>query len=270
MEGNRKSVRQVTLQAALQPSPAPLPAWSRPGSGPVADTEVSSFQAAVALAALDGLVRARPDWLGLFAMRQALDGAETICRLLRLGATREQLRDEEHWRRAGEAMTESGRIHALLRKAAAHRPDTTMLDRAVEAFGLAIEPGEKPLETAASSADCSEEQAPANRQNPITKAISAARAFHKRHMQLNTASHASRALDAGALLAADIALAHRLNWPRVIPLLCTADLTLFRMPTGSVFLRIILTSRLRPGPDTPPRFTRHGTACAGLHHAPRR
>jgi Protein of unknown function (DUF1403) len=102
---------------------SPLPRWVVLPSGPQSDAEEGSFsmaakpdfQTGAVLFALDQVLRADPPWRKALAMRQALAAAVAACKLVRLNADADILRDAEQLTRTGDDPGPAGRLHRRLR-----------------------------------------------------------------------------------------------------------------------------------------------------------
>lgn len=180
------------------------PAWTR-GSADDAVSE-ATLRAGAALALVDQQVRQDTPWRGAWLDRLALDAAAASLRLLRRPEDVAEIRDAHHLCRPGDDPGPAGRIYALWRRLAEHRPSLQADDvaHAVGRCGIAWTDELDAIRTAALEAGSDA--------TPLTAALAL------------LSTHRVERLDALPVLLwlADTLLARRAGWPVGVPLLARA------------------------------------------------
>ncbi len=205
----KPSRRKRAASAAAPPEKAQvcqsLPPWAQPPARPGAGAE--KFAAGAVLLALDRIVRADPDWLGTLRARQALRAAAASARLLRHREDDAGLRDAHHLTRPGDDPGPAGKLYRLWRDFSTRpaRLAGSSLAALAEALGVRAPAGAFDGLTLGTE-----------NPDPVAAALEAADAC-------------VAALDAGAgegdalaAMAADLVLARRLGWPRLLSVIGAA------------------------------------------------
>ena len=186
------------------------PAWARGN----ADEGLSdaTLRAGAALALIDQLVRQDTPWRGAWLDRLALKAAAASMTLLRRPEDAAEIRDAHHLCRPGDDPGPAGRVYALWRRLAAHRPslDADDVTHAAVRCGIAWTDDLEVIRTAAAGAVFGA--------TPLSAALAL------------VASHQVERLDALPVLLwlADTLLARRAGWPVGVPLLASAAVPLTR------------------------------------------
>ncbi len=195
--------RAAVATAALEKSLIcqPLPPWLALNSR--AGETVPAFAAGALFLALDRIVRAEPEWLGVFSQRQALRAAAASSRLLRHREDEAALRDAHHWTRPGDDPGPAGKLYRLWRDFSARpaRLAGPCLAALAQALGAEARP-----DAFAGLMLTSENP------DPIAAALEAADACVAGIEAMGGETEAI------AAMAADLALARRFGWPRPLPL----------------------------------------------------
>jgi hypothetical protein len=179
----------------------PLPPWAAL-AGRSAEA-VPAFAAGAVFLALDRIVRAEPDWAGVWRQRQALRAAAACARLLRHREDEAALRDAHCLTRSGDDPGPAGRIYRLWRQFA-DRP-TRLAEPSLLALAaaLGVAGAAKAFEGLGLRSD---------NPDPLKAALEAADAVV---LELEAGAGEAAVL---AGMSADFVLARRLGWPRPLPL----------------------------------------------------
>ncbi|NSZ66778.1 MULTISPECIES: DUF1403 family protein [Rhizobium/Agrobacterium group] len=215
------------------PSPgwsAHLPGWTL-ARGRDIDEIDAAFAAGIALKSLDDLIRANPPWLGCWRDRLALKSAAAGARMLGRGEDEIAIRDAVLLTAVGDDPGPAGKLFLA----------TRMLTRKTGALGSPF------LKEQAELIALRWDDALAAVPELVDSAIQSRRAAPFAVADLITAISAVRPdAEVLALGLADVVVAHKLNWPKPVPLL---------MPErfGPAFRTIGGRGRIQPGEPAYPK-----------------
>ncbi|KPH05392.1 DUF1403 family protein (plasmid) [Rhizobium acidisoli] len=202
-----------------------LPGWTRPRIHDLTELD-AAFAAGIALKSLDDLIRANPPWLGCWRDRLALKSAALAARVF-FGRTEDEhaIRDAVLLTAAGDDPGPAGRLFLATRMLTRRSGTTTtpFVKELVALLGMKWDDSLASISDMVDSANQSGRAAPFAAADLIT-AISAVRPD----------------AEAIALGLAEVVLAHKLNWPKPVPLLLPERY-------GSAFRTIGGRGRVRPG-----------------------
>jgi hypothetical protein len=207
-----------------------LPSWTRPRTHDITESD-AAFAAGITLKSLDDLIRANPPWLCCWRDRLALKSAAVAAKMLRRSEDEHALRDAILLTAAGDDPGPAGNLF-LATRMLTRRSGTTGTAFVKELAGLL---GMKWDDNLASLPDM------------IDTAIQSGRAAPLAIAELVSAMTTIRPdAEAMALGLAEAVLAHKLNWPKPVPLL---------MPErfGPAFRTIGGRRRVRPGEPAYPK-----------------
>jgi len=209
---------------------ARLPAWTRPRTHDSRESD-AAFAAGIALKSLDDLMRADPPWLGCWRDRLALKSAAIAARMLGRNEDEHTLRDAILLTTPGDDPGPAGKLFLATRMLTRRSGTlTTPLVREVAALlGVNWD------DSLASCADMVDSANQSGRAAPFAVA------------DLITAISAVRPdAEVLALGLAEVVLAHKLSWPKPVPLLLPERF-------GSAFRTIGGRGRVRPGEPAYPK-----------------
>lgn len=198
---NMDSFLPATVQT-LTSSPR-LPGWARPRIHGITESD-AAFAAGIALKSLDNLIRADPPWLGCWRDRLALKSAAVAARMLGRNEEETAIRDAVLLTVAGDDPGPAGKL-LLATRMLARRSGTIaapFVQELAGLFGLGWDDRLVAVPDMVDSANQSGRAAPFTVAD-VTTAISAVRPD----------------AEVMALGLAELVLAHRLNWPKPVPLL---------------------------------------------------
>jgi hypothetical protein len=216
-----------SITTAQTPSPAwsaHLPGWALARGRDINETD-AAFSAGISLKSLDDLVRGNPPWLGCWRDRLALKSAAVAARMLGRNEEESALRDAVLLTVAGDDPGPAGKLFLATRMLTRRSgPVTTSVVKDIaDLFGLRWDDGLASIPDIVDSAYQSGRAAPVAVADLVT-AISAVRPD----------------AEMLALGLAEAALAHKLNWPKSVPLL-------LHERYGPAFRTIGGRCRVRPG-----------------------
>nr|WP_295979783.1 DUF1403 family protein [uncultured Agrobacterium sp.] len=222
-----------SLAPSTPPAPAwspRLPGWALPRGRDISETD-AAFGAGIALKSLDDLIRADPQWIGCWRDRLALKSAAVAAKIVGRAEEENALRDAVLLTVAGDDPGPAGKLFLATRLLTRRSgPVTTSFVKEIaDLFGLRWDDGLASIPDIVDSAYQSGRAAPFAVADLIT-AISAIRPD----------------AEVLALGLADVVLAHKLNWPKPVPLLLPE-----RFGTG--FRTIGGRGRVRPGEPAYPK-----------------
>ncbi|NRF07054.1 DUF1403 family protein [Agrobacterium pusense] len=193
----------ATPTPAMPTWPARLPDWTLSRSRDITEAD-AAFAAGTALKSLDDLIRIDPPWLGCWRDRLSLKSAAMAARMLGRDEEENAIRDAVLLRAAGDDPGPAGKLFFATRMAA-RRSGTVATPLVKELAGLLLIRWDDEL---AAVPDLVDTAVQCKRAAPFAAADLIAAIFAVRP-------------DAEmlALLLADVVLAHKLNWPRPVPLL---------------------------------------------------
>ncbi|NKB84812.1 DUF1403 family protein [Brucella grignonensis] len=209
---------------------ARLPGWTRPRTHDSRESD-AAFAAGIALKSLDDLMRADPPWLGCWRDRLALKSAAIAARMLGRNEDEHTLRDAILLTTPGDDPGPAGKLFLATRMLTRRSGTlTTPLVREVAALlGVNWD------DSLASCADMVDSANQSGRAAPFAVA------------DLITAISAVRPdAEVLALGLAELVLAHKLNWPKPVPLLLPERF-------GPAFRTIGGRGRVRPGEPAYPK-----------------
>lgn len=221
----------ITLAAPTTNTWAPrLPGWTLPRGRELAEAD-AAFAAGIALKSLDDLLRADSPWLGCWRDRLALKSAAVAARMLGRGEDEDAIRDAVLLTAAGDDPGPAGKLFWA----------TRMLTRKTGAIGSPF------LEEQAELIALRWDDALAAAPDLVDSAIQSGQAAPFAAADLITAIFAVRPdAEVLALGLADVVLAHKLNWPRPVPLLLSERF-------GPAFRTIGGRGRVQPGEPAYPK-----------------
>ena len=207
-----------------------LPGWSRPRTNDISESG-AAFAAGIALKTLDDLVRADPPWVGCWRDRLALKSAAVAARMLGRNEDEHALRDAILLTTTGDDPGPAGKVFLAIRMLARRSGSvaTPLVREVAELLEMKWD------DSLASIPDIVDSANQSGRAAPFAVA------------DLVTAIFAIRPdAEAMALGLAEAVLAHKLNWPKAVPLL---------MPErfGPAFRTIGGRGRVRPGEPAYPK-----------------
>ncbi|MVA27573.1 DUF1403 family protein (plasmid) [Agrobacterium vitis] len=222
---------------SLAPTPPPvstwsphLPTWTLSRTHDITESD-AAFAAGIALKSLDDLLRTNPPWLGCWRDRLALKSAAVAAKMV--GRTEEEnaLRDAVLLTVAGDDPGPSGKLFLATRMMARQSGTiaTSFVREIADHFGLRWDDGLASIPDLVDSAIQSGRAAPFAVADVIT-AISAVRPD----------------AEVLALGLAEAVLAHKLSWPKSVPLLLPERF-------GPSFRTIGGRGRVRPGEPAYPK-----------------
>lgn len=201
-----------------------LPRWTRPRAHDFTESD-AAFVAGIALKSLDDLVRSDPPWLGCWRDRLALKSAAVAARMLGRGEDENAIRDAVLLTASGHDPGPAGKLFFAARMLTRRTGTITtpFVKELADLFGIRWDDG------LAAAPDL------------VDSAIQSWRAAPFAVADLITAIFAVRPdAEVLALGLADVVLAHKLNWPRPVPLLLPERF-------GPAFRTIGGRGRVRPG-----------------------
>lgn len=220
-----------TTAAPTEPTwPHRLPSWGLARGRDISESD-TAFSAGIALKSLDDLIRADPPWLGCWRDRLALKSAAVAARMLGRSEEEAAIRDAVLLTAGDGDPGPAGRLFVATRLLARRSGTITtpFVKELADLFGFRWEDSLASITDLADSASQSGRAAPFAVADFLT-AISAVRPD-------------AEVLSLGL---ADIVLAHRLNWPKPVPLLLPERF-------GSAFRTIGGRGRVRPGEPAYPK-----------------
>ena len=207
-----------------------LPAWTRLLSREISETD-AAFGAGIALKSLDDLIRTDPPWLGCWRDRLALRSAVVAAKMLGRNEDEHALRDAILLTATGDDPGPAGKLFLATRLLA--RRSGTIATPFVQELAALL--GMKWDDSLASIPDI------------IDSAIQSGRAAPFAVADLITAISAVRPdAEVLALGLAEAVLAHKLNWPKAVPLLLPERF-------GPAFRTIGGRGRVRPSEPAYPK-----------------
>lgn len=225
--------RMDSLPLATEPfstwSPR-LPGWALSRGRGVTESD-AAFAAGIALKSLDDLMGADPSWLGCWRDRLALKSAAVAARMLGRSEEEAAIRDAVLLTVAGDDPGPAGKLFLATRVLTRRSgPVTTSFVKEIaDLFGLRWDDSLVPVP------------------EMIDTAIQSGRAAPFAVADLITAISAVRPdAEVLALGLADVVLAHKLNWPKPVPLLLPERF-------GPAFRTIGGRGRVRPGEPAYPK-----------------
>ena len=222
------SLTSATTRTALWSTR--LPGWALPRSRDLSEPD-AAFTAGIALKLLDDLVRADPPWLGCWRDRLALKSAAVAARMLGRGDDENAIRDAVLLTAAGDDPGPAGKLYLA----------TRMLTRQTGAIGSPF------LREQAELTALRWDDALAPVPDLVDCAIQSGRAAPFAVADLITAISAVRPdAEVLALGLADVVLAHKLNWPKPVPLLILERF-------GPAFRTVGGRGRVQPGEPAHPK-----------------
>ncbi|TBF87939.1 DUF1403 family protein [Rhizobium leguminosarum] len=207
-----------------------VPGWARPRGRDINETD-AAFAAGIALKTLDDLIRADPSWLGCWRDRLALKSAAVAAKMLGRNDEESALRDAVLLTVAGDDPGPAGKLF-LATRMQTRQPGpvtTSFVKEIADLFGLRWDDGLASIPDIVDSAYQSGRAAPSAVADLIT-AISAVRPD-------------AEVLTLGL---AEAFLAHKLSWPKSVPLLLPERY-------GPAFRTIGGRGRVRPGEPAYPK-----------------
>ena len=207
-----------------------LPSWTRPQGRDISEAE-ATFAAGIALKSLDDLIRADPSWIGCWRDRLALKSAAVAVRMLGRNEDEHALRDAILLTTPGDDPGPAGKLFLATRMLTRRSGTITtpFVSELAELLGM------KRDDSLASIADIADSANQSGRAAPFAVA------------DLITAISAVRPDAEGmALGLAEAVLAHKLKWPKPVPLLLPERF-------GSAFRTIGGRGRVRPGEPAYPK-----------------
>lgn len=207
-----------------------LPAWALLRSRDISESD-AAFAAGIALKSMDDLIRVDPQWLGCWRDRLALKSAAVAAKMLGRSEEEVAIRDAVLLTVAGDDPGPAGKLFLATRLLTRRSgPVTTSFVKEIaDLFGLRWDDGLASIPDIADSAYQSGRAAPFAVADLIT-AISAVRPD----------------AEVLALGLAEAVLAHKLNWPKSVPLLLPERY-------GPAFRTISGRGRVRPGEPAYPK-----------------
>ncbi|MDP9572168.1 UNVERIFIED_ORG: hypothetical protein J2W66_002653 [Agrobacterium larrymoorei] len=180
-----------------------MPRWTRPRANDFTESD-AAFVAGIALKSLDDLIRANPPWLGCWRDRLAVKSAAVAAKILGRNEEENALRDAVLLTVAGNDPGPAGKLFLATRMMTRRSgPLTTSFVKEIaDLFDLRWDDG------LASTPDI------------VDSAIQSGRAAPFAVADLIAAIFAVRPdAEVLALALAEVVLAHKLNWPKSVPLL---------------------------------------------------
>jgi hypothetical protein len=220
--------------APSAPTPPPwsprVPGWTRPRGRDINETD-AAFAAGIALKSLDDLIRVDPPWLGCWRDRLALKSAAVAARIVGRAEEENAIRDAVLLTVAGDDPGPAGKLFLATRMLTRRSgPVTTSFVKDIaDLSGLRWDGG------LASIPDIVDSSIQSGRAAPFAVA------------DLLTAISAVRPdVEVLALGLAEAVLAHKLSWPKSVPLLLPERF-------GPAFRTIGGRGRVRPGEPAYPK-----------------
>jgi len=222
------SLAPNTLNASVWSSH--LPRWTQPRAHDFTESD-AAFVAGIALKSLDDLIRADLSWIGCWRDRLALKSAAVAARMLGRGEEEAAIRDAVLLTAAGDDPGPAGKLFLATRMLARQSGTvpTPFVKELAALLGMKWDDRLASIPEIVDSANQSGRAAPFAMADLIT-AISAVRPD----------------TEVLALGLAELVLAHRLNWPKPVPLLLPERF-------GSAFRTIGGRGRVRPGEPAYPK-----------------
>nr|WP_234893669.1 DUF1403 family protein [Agrobacterium vitis] len=209
----------------MLPTWAPrLPPWTRPRAHDITESD-AAFAAGIALKSLDDLIRADPPWLGCWRDRLALKSAAVAARMLGRNEEETTIRDAVSLTVIGDDPGPAGKLFLATRMLTRRSGtiSTSLIKQLADLLGIRWDDG------LASTMDL------------VDFALQSGRAAPFAVADLLTAIFAARPdAEVMALSLGEAVLAHKLNWPRSVPLLLPERF-------GPAFRTIGGRGRVRPG-----------------------
>ena len=207
-----------------------LPRWTRPRTHDMTESD-AAFAAGIALKSLDDLIHSDPPWLGCWRDRQALKSAAAAAKMIGRSEDECAIRDAILLTALGDDPGPAGKLFSATRMLA--RRTGTLTTPFIKELAALL--GAKWDDSLASIPEIVDSAMQSGRAAPFAVA------------DLITAISAVRP-DAEVLTLglAEVVLAHKLNWPKPVPLL-------LRERFGSAFRTIGGRGRIRPGDRTFPK-----------------
>ncbi|MBB4102945.1 DUF1403 family protein [Allorhizobium borbori] len=207
-----------------------LPGWARPRTHDLSESD-AAFAAGTALKSLDDLIRADPPWIGCWRDRLALKSAVVADRMLGRSEEETAIRDAVLLTSVGDDPGPAGKLFLAIRMLARQSGTVTTpyVKELAALLGMKWDGGLASVPEMVDSANQSERAAPFAVADLIT-AISAARPD----------------AEVMALGLGEVMLAHKLKWPKSVPLLLPERF-------GSAFRTIGGRGRVQPGEPAYPK-----------------
>lgn len=210
--------------------PHRLPGWALSRGRDISESD-AAFAAGTALKSLDDLIRADPPWLGCWRDRLALKSAAIAAKMLGRGEDEHALRDAILLTTAGDDPGPAGKLFLATRMLTRRSGtlSTPFVNELAALLGIRRDEGLTEIPDLIDSATQSERAAPFAVADLVT-AISTVRPD----------------AEAMALGLAEVVLAHKLKWPKPVPLLLPERF-------GTAFRTIGGRGRVRPGEPAYPK-----------------
>lgn len=207
-----------------------LPNWTKLRAHDIAESD-AAFAAGIALKSLDDLIRADPPWLGCWRDRRALKSAVVAARMLGRNEEETAIRDAVLLTGLDDDPGPAGNVFSATRMLTrrAGSITTPLVKELVALLGMRWNDSLASIPDMVDSANQSGRAAPFAVADLIT-AISAVRPD----------------TEALALTLAEVVLAHKLQWPKAVPLLVPERF-------GAAFRTIGRRGRVRPGESAYPK-----------------
>ncbi|NKM57819.1 DUF1403 family protein [Rhizobium anhuiense] len=210
--------------------PPRLPAWAMSRGRDVSESD-AAFAAGIALKSLDDLIRADPPWLGCWRDRLALRSAAVAARMVGRVEEETAIRDAVLLTASGDDPGPAGKLFFATRMLSRQSGAVTtpFVKELADLFALRRDDGLAAIP------------------DLVDTAVQSGRAAPFAVADLITAIFAVRPdAEVMALGLAELVLAHRLNWPKPVPLLLPERF-------GSAFRTIGGRGRVRPGEPAYPK-----------------
>lgn len=224
-------MNSFTPSAPTTPTwPPRTPLWALSRDGDVTEAD-ASFAAGIALKSLDDLIRADPPWLGCWRDRLALKSAAVAARMVGRDEEETDIRDAILLTAAGDDPGPAGKLFLAIRLLArqSRMPGTPLVEELATLLSIRWD------DDLASITDL------------IDTAIQSGRAAPLAVADLISAIATLRPdAEVMALRLAELVLAHKLKWPKPVPLLLPERF-------GSAFRTIGGRGRVRPGDPAYPK-----------------
>ncbi|MBB4117002.1 hypothetical protein FHT80_006383 [Rhizobium sp. BK226] len=217
--------------ASTAPAWSPrLPGWALPRGREINESD-AAFAVGIALKSLDDLIRTDPPWIGCLRDRLALKSAAVAAKVLGRSEEDNALRDAVLFTAAGDDPGPAGKLFLATRMVARRSGTITtpFVKELAALLGMSWHDSLVPIPDMVDSANQSGRAAPFAVADLIT-AICAVR----------------QDAEVLALALAEVVLAHKLNWPKSVPLLLPERF-------GPAFRSIGGRGRIRPGEPAYPK-----------------
>jgi len=222
-----------SLSPSTLPAPAwspRLPAWAHSRSRDISEPD-AAFAAGIALKSLDDLIRADPPWLGCWRDRLALKSAAVAARMLGRGEEEAAIRDAVLLTSAGDDPGPAGNMFLAMRMLV--RRTGTIATSFVKELAALL--GMRWDESLVQVSELIDTAIQSGRAAPLAVA--------ELVLAITTLRPDAEVL---ALGLGEVVLAHKLNWPKPVPLLLPERF-------GPAFRTIGGRGRVRPGEPAYPK-----------------